>query len=234
MENKNSFLKVLEKVEYKIKKVQEQILAIRKWYQEEDVEKAYEAALYLEELSEQTVLLSRILPAYTGIPHAAIDVLNMMTLCIPVEIGFTAEGWFSLRIPVLLPKKEAGSVDYVRSFLYPAMRDFFKNKEPVRYRNCVLIYRHIYDRTRPERKKRDHDNIEVNMVSDIVAMYVMTDDGPEVCSHYYCSAEGIEERTEIYVLPQKEFPLWLMTEKTIPEKGVALYETRTIDTKKDM
>lgn len=228
MEQVSTFLKVLSKVENKIHRMQEKTLVVRRFYQTGNVEGAYEAALNLEEISEQTVLLSRTLPAYTGVPHAAMDVTNLTALCIPVEIGFTAEGWFSLRIPALLPKKETGSADYIRSFLYSAMRGFFKDKKPVRYQNCVLIYRHVYDRSRPERKKRDHDNIEINMVSDIVAMYVMPDDGPEVCSHYYCSAEGMEERTEVYVIPQREFPMWLKTEKSMPEKGVTLYENKSI------
>lgn len=228
METVRTFLQVLDKAETKLKKMQEQSRMIRQLYEAGNIEQAYEMAMKLEEASERTVLLTRVLPASTGSPHAAMDTANLMALCIPVEIGFTAEGWFCLRIPALLPKKDAGSADYIRSFLYPAMRDFFMGKEPVRFTDCVLAYRHVYDRSRPERRLRDHDNIEINMVSDIVAMYVMPDDGPEICSHYYCSAEGNEERTEVYVVPKEQFPLWLVTEKAMPDKGVALYETRQI------
>lgn len=99
---------------------------------------------------------------------------------------------------------------------------------PVRYRDCVLIYRHVYSRDRPERRYRDHDNIEVNMVSDIVALYVMPDDSPKVCAHYYCSVSGMDERTEVYVVPKKDFPLWLVTERAMPDEGVRLYETQKI------
>ena len=60
--------------------------------------------------------------------------------------------------------------------------------------------------------RRDHDNIEVNMVSDIVAMYVLADDCPSVCSHYYCSAAGEEDRTTVYVVPKQDFPKWLQEE----------------------
>ena len=145
---------------------------------------------------------------------------------IPVKIGYTKEGWFSVRIPMLLPKKSKGSTDYIRSFLYPAMRDFFVEKSPVRYREAVLIYRHVYDRRRPERQMRDHDNIEINMVSDIVAMYVMPDDGPAVCAHYYCSAAAEQERTEVYVVPKGDFPTWLSGEAAMPDGGVELYEIK--------
>lgn len=228
MEAVSTFLQVLDKAETKFKKMQEQSRMTRQLYEAGNIAQAYEMAMKLEETSERTVLLTRVLPASTGAPHAAMDTANLIALCIPVEIGFTVEGWFGLRIPALLPKKDTGSADYIRSFLYPAMRDFFMGKEPVRFTDCVLAYRHVYDRSRPERRLRDHDNIEINMVSDIVAMYVMPDDGPKICSHYYCSAEGNEERTEVYVVPREQFPLWLTMEKTMPDKGVALYETRQI------
>ncbi len=222
------FLQALGKVEIRAKRLREQIVTARQFYEAGNRGQAYETAMKLEETAERMVLLARTLPAYTGSPHAAMDTDNLIALCIPVEIGFTVEGWFSLRLPMLLPKKAEGSADYIRSFLYPAMREFFMEKEPVRFKDCVLIYRHVYDRFRPERQKRDHDNIEINMVSDIVALYVMPDDGPEVCAHYYCSAEGAAERTEVYVVPKGDFPVWLVMEKTMPEKGVALYEKRQI------
>lgn len=108
---------------------------------------------------------------------------------------------------------------------------FSQNRPPVRYRDCVLAYRHIYSRDRPERQKRDHDNIETNMVSDIVALYVMPDDGPDICSHYSCGAEGVEERTEVYVILKKEFPDWLLKEPNMPEEECCCMKMRRFDRK---
>ena len=71
---------------------------------------------------------------------------------------------------------------------------------------------------------RDHDNIEINMVTDIVALYVMPDDCPKVCSHFYCSAAGSEDRTEVYVVPKEDFPAWLKAEKNMPDEGVNIFE----------
>ena len=225
MRQNNSFLKTLDKAEKKIDLMGEQIKNVRFLYDNGKMDEAYEKAMQLEETSEKAVLLTRVLPAYTGKPQACLEIENIIKICTPVEIGFTFEGWFSVRIPALLPKKSAGSADYIRSILYPAMYDFFKTAPPVRYTDCVLIYRHVYDKNRSDRKKRDHDNIEINMASDIVALYVMPDDGPEICTHYYCSAQGCSDRTEIYVIPKKDFILWLSLEKTMPDEGVKLYET---------
>ena len=228
MAGESSFIKVLDKAELAKRNLEAQMAYVRRFYQDANLQAAYEAALRLEEISEKLVLFTRRLPAYTGSPVAEAAVENCMAESIPVEIGFTAEGWFALRIPALLPKKASGSADYVRSFLYPAMRRFFQAQPPVRYRDCVLIYRHVYSRDRPERRYRDHDNIEVNMVSDIVALYVMPDDSPKVCAHYYCSTSGADDRTEVYVVPKEEFPLWLVTERAMPDQGVKLYEKQKI------
>ncbi len=189
-----------------------------------DLERMMPTALALAESAEQLTLLTRSLPAYTGHPRADIAVWDILRKEIVVEIGYTEQGWFVLRMPLLLPKKNGGSANYIRSFLYPAMQEFFREKPPVRYRDAVLIYRHVYDKTRPERQMRDHDNLEINIVSDIVAMYVMPDDGPSVCSHYYCSAAASRERTEVYVVPKADFMSWLTAEPTTPDTGVKLYE----------
>ena len=70
------------------------------------------------------------------------------------------------------------------------------------------------------------DVMAINVVSDIVALYVMTDDAPSLCRHYYCSACAEAERTEVYVVPDTDFPAWLEREKSMPDEGVTLYGNR--------
>lgn len=226
MESRNTFKSQFERLRNKEKTLRARIAAMEYYLDEEDSESYFQQALLIEECAEQLTLAARTLPSYIGHPDAETQVEAILKQEIPVEIGYTREGWFSVRIPMLLPKKSKGSTDYIRSFLYPAMRDFFVEKPPVRYREAVLIYRHVYDRRRPERQMRDHDNIEINMVSDIVAMYVMPDDGPAVCAHYYCSAAAEQERTEVYVVPKSDFPTWLSGEAAMPDGGVKLYEIK--------
>ena len=226
MESRNTFKSQFERLRNKEKTLRARIAAMEYYLDEEDRESYFQQALLIEECAEQLTLAARTLPSYIGHPDAEVQVEAILKQEIPVEIGYTKEGWFSVRIPMLLPKKSKGSTDYIRSFLYPAMRDFFVEKPPVRYREAVLIYRHVYDRRRPERQMRDHDNIEINMVSDIVAMYVMPDDGPAVCAHYYCSAAAEQERTEVYVVPKGDFPTWLSGEAAMPDGGIELYEIK--------
>ena len=224
MESRNTFKSQFERLRNKEKTLRARIAAMEYYIDEEDRESYFQQALLIEECAEQLTLAARTLPSYIGHPDAEGQVEAILKQEIPVEIGYTKEGWFSVRIPMLLPKKSKGSTDYIRSFLYPAMRDFFVEKPPVRYREAVLIYRHVYDRRRPERQMRDHDNIEVNMVSDTIAMYVLNDDAPMCCNHFYCSAASTWERTEVYVVPVQDFPQWLAQEHLIPDKGVMLRE----------
>jgi len=92
----------------------------------------------------------------------------------------------------------------------------------------VLAYRHVYCRERPERAYRDHDNIEVNMVTDIITLYLLPDDAPRRCAHYYCSAAGAEDQTEVYVIPTSRFPTWLAAEQANDLEEERLYETSEI------
>ena len=106
---------------------------------------------------------------------------------------------------------------------------FMRNDQrALRYKECILIYRHVYSRTYDERKYRDHDNIELNMVTDTVAVRVMADDSPMLCRHYYCSAVGDNERTEVYVIPRSDFFKWLEMEDHIPESGLKVEKTPSI------
>lgn len=220
--NETPFEKSLRRASVLSIRLENEISQTKKLAENGEIKIAYELALKAANTSEKLTLVTRALPAYTGCPTAKEDVELQIADSIPIDIGFTIEGWFSIRIPALLPKKTEGSASYIRSYLYPVMKHFFSYVPPVKYSDCVLIFRHIYNKNRPERQYRDHDNIEVNMVADVVALYVMRDDTPLKCCHYYCSAAGEEERTEVYVVPKKEFPNWLVLEKTFPQKGVFL------------
>ncbi|MCL2816249.1 MAG: DUF6100 family protein [Oscillospiraceae bacterium] len=223
-EQASPFKKEVLYAEKQLKKMQESMEAIKQNLEAGDIEGAYKKSFDFAAAAEKLTLISRQLPAYTGNPQAQKMSEKIITDNIPVRIGFTYEGWFGVIIPALLPKKQKGSVDYIREYLYLAMGEFFRGKPPVRYTDSVIIFRHIYQHNRPERHYRDHDNIEVNIVTDIIAHYVLFDDSPRHCSNYYCSAPGYENRTEVFVVPKSEFITWIADADTHKNKGVTLYE----------
>ena len=222
----SDFLRAAERARGLLRQAQSELMQTQQLAEGGDMAGAFESAFAFAARVERLTLLARALPAYTGHPRAAKRTETLLKESIPVEMGFTKEGWFCLRIPALLPKKGGGSPSYIRDFLYPAMRRFFSSKLPASYPDCVLIFRHIYDRRRPERAWRDHDNIEVNMVADIVALYLLPDDAPRRCAHYYCSAAGDQDRTEVYVVPCEGLTAWLHAVKSGALEGVELLENR--------
>ena len=94
-------------------------------------------------LSEGVTLRVRSLPGHTGHPLAREHLRSAIREAVPVELGFTEQGWFCLRMP---------------------MR----------------------------------------------------------CRHYYCSAAGTVERTEVYLVPRTEYHAWLELENHIPDIGISL------------
>jgi len=224
MNNQTPFERCLNQVSRTLIKVNVALEDVQTHILRGDIKGAFEAAFDLEDQSEKLTLLTRELPAYTGHPKAKEILEDVMLKTFPIRIGFTEDGWFCVMIPALLPKKEKGSADYIGDLLYLAMVRYWRDKQPVRYTDCVLVFRHVYDRERPERNFRDHDNIELNKITDIIALFVMPDDAPMQCRHYYCSARGSENRTEVYVVPNCEFTQWVVLESIISEQGVKLYE----------
>lgn len=225
-EQQSPFEKEIARADRQLRKIHEPMEAMKRKLDDGDVPGAYIEAFNLADTAEKLTLITRQLPAYTGNPQASKMIEQHILDNVPVRMGFTPEGWFGVIIPALLPKKYKGSADYFRDILYLSMGRFFRGKQPVRYTDCVLIFRHVYQRARPERQYRDHDNIELNAVADIIALYVLFDDSALRCSHYYCSAPGDENRTEILVVPQREFAQWLLVSKNEKVKGVILYENR--------
>lgn len=198
-------------------KLLKQLNAVKSDYAEKRMEDALEKSVTAAKLSEAVTLKTRALPAHTGHPQAEALVRETIVQAVPVEIGFTEQGWLKIEMPILLPRKEKSSRSYIRGFLYPALEQFAFSREKIRYRNCVLIFRHVYDCNRPEREYRDHDNIELNTVVDAIAMFFLVDDTPLECRHYYCSAAGDAEKTEVYIVPRDDFQHWMDMENDPPK-----------------
>lgn len=219
----SDFLRSVSQAQKRLKQAGVELARTQALAEQNDMAGAFGAAFAFEAEVEKLALVARAMPAYTGHPRAIDLTQVLLEETIPIEMGYTEQGWFCLRIPALLPKKGAGSPVYIQQALYPAMRRFFEGKVPASYPDCVLAYRHVYDERRPERACRDHDNIELNMVTDIIALYLMPDDAPLRCAHFYCSAVGQGDRTEVYVIPREQFPTWMYASFHDRLKEVALY-----------
>jgi hypothetical protein len=182
--------------------------------------------LKLVALHEKACLKMRKFPSYLGNPNAMKEVQEIIDEVMNVEVGYTEQGWFSVRMPFLLPKKESGSSEYVKNMLYSSLSKFFKNKVRDVPKQAVLVYRHVYEESHPEKQMRDHDNIEINQVSDCIVLWAMEDDSPKYCEHFYMSARGDKSRTEVYVIPREEFGEFVKIRDNMPKEEVKLYDFR--------
>jgi hypothetical protein len=182
--------------------------------------------LKLVALHEKACLKMRKFPSYLGNPNAMKEVQEIIDEVMNVEIGYTEQGWFCVRMPFLLPKKESGSSEYVKNMLYSPLSKFFKNRVREVPKQAVLVYRHVYEESHPEKQMRDHDNIEINQVSDCIVLWAMEDDSPKYCEHFYMSARGDKSRTEVYVIPREEFGEFVKIRDNMPKEGVKLYDFR--------
>ena len=221
----NNFLVTLEKVNKVLDRAKLSCETIGILHEKGDFEELYDECFKLARSGERIALHTRMLPAYTGKPGTPALVWNLILEDYPMEIGYTEEGWFGIRIPMLMPKKGTGQVNYLRDILYTILGKYVNEHRIVRSeKKTVMIFRHVYTDGRSERQWRDHDNFEVNMVSDVIAMYMLVDDSPTYCSHYHCSALGESECTEIYLVPKNEFSTWLCLEPAMPKEGCLLGE----------
>lgn len=127
--------------------------------------------------------------------------------------GITVErqpAWYKIVIPALLPKKKPSrSCAFIVDPLIYSMNRFCQDNQIQKMEKCVFCFRHIYTSDMPERAIRDHDNIEVKQVQDVIADKLVIDDSGHRCSNFYTSAIGKRESTEIYVMLPDVLPEWL-------------------------
>lgn len=183
---------------------------------EEDVESSFflKTISHLEQKTEKLAAISRIFPF--SLPDRKILLQTLENSIVQenkVFIEYTPEHWFHAIIPNLLPKKENnkvhGSAEYIRTTFLVAMQKFFTQHKAIPYfKKNVLIIQNDYSKNRRDYGYRDHDNIEVNAVSDIVMIFCAKDDAGSLCNHFYCSATDENDQTEIFLMPEEDFACW--------------------------
>ena len=111
----------LEKTIKRAEKLLQKLKSVRELYGERKIETAMKESVSAVKLAEELTLLVRSLPAHTSHPQARELVQSAIRSTVPVDIGFTEQGWLCLRMPILLPRKEKSSLSYIRDFLYPVL-----------------------------------------------------------------------------------------------------------------
>ena len=130
---------------------------------------------------------------------------------ITVSVEITQEGYLSLHLPVVLPKRsDLDRSRYLAGVLREAIRRKYRNQLPPKFSACVLVYEHIYDLS-SNRRFIDHDNMELKHCQDVLEAAFLVNDTSALCASFQCSHKGESDSTCIWILTPEQFPEWLST-----------------------
>ena len=202
-EQTQEILKTIDKVERQTEDFTLTLRRARRAIEMND-QSATELLLTAYEQKERSTLLCRALPLYSPNPLTREKTTKALTDATYAKCGYTAEGWFCAVIPTLLPKKRNTSTGYIKEIMYASLERFFMDKQIRRFGKCTVIFRHVYNRDNPKRAWRDHDNIEVKKVLDVVSLFFLMEDNMAHCDLYYTAKPSDSYSTEIFIAPKPE------------------------------
>ena len=159
--------------------------------------------------SEKTSIRLREFAAATLPPEHTSPNIIVSDPSITISVGVSHEGYLSLHLPVMLPKRnDEDRSRYLAGLLRVAIREKFRDQLPPKFGACVLIYEHIYDLSRCHRFI-DHDNMELKHCQDVLEAAFLINDTSALCSAFQCSHCGEQDSTRICILTPEQFPEWL-------------------------
>ena len=117
---------------------------------------------------------------------------------------------FEIELPCLFPhRKQRQSSEYLTDPLYFLLSQYTDSHPIRKYTDCVVCFVHEYNRDLPNRRIRDYDNLEQKQMLDVIAAFVLKDDGGMCCDSYNMVALGDADKTRIFIMPRKRFCTWL-------------------------
>ena len=124
--------------------------------------------------------------------------------------GYSVEernGVICIRTPALpLKKRYRSNCSYIAVPLAHVLKQYSREHEIHRLRDAIVTIRHNYPSDLPVRYIRDHDNIEVKKVLDVVSLYFLLEDNMAHCDLYYTAKASDTYFTEIFIAPKPENP----------------------------
>ena len=128
-------------------------------------------------------------------------------------------GIVKIQLPCLIPKRSKRGSAFIADPLSTVLRKFVHDHQPscLPFLHCVISITHVYDKTLPIKGRvRDHDNIELKGIMDVINMYLLTDDVGTLCDIYSTSKTGSADMTRITIMEQDMFPEWILRHKNSP------------------
>ncbi len=120
------------------------------------------------------------------------------------------DGLLEITLPCLLPKRQKRqSSEFLIDPIHAALNQYARSHPMPQFQHCVVCFSHVYCQEQPERRVRDYDNLELKQLLDVVASFIMVDDGGLLCDAYNTTELGDTDCTRISIMSQSRFPAWL-------------------------
>ena len=119
------------------------------------------------------------------------------------------EGMYELTLPGLMPKRRSTrGIEYLIDPLMAALERFAREHGVVRFPHYTVCFVMVYDRTLPERRIRDYDNLELKAVLDAAACFLMESDSGLLCDAYHSTELGETDCTRMFIMDSRCYPRW--------------------------
>lgn len=202
----NFFDNQLKKINKILKDFNKSINIINQVEHSLNFQQILEESFHLAKISENLTEHVRLLPSFTGYNKSQEEIEKII---IENNVSVSCSNdVIHIKMNSLLPKKENERAGYIRTNLIVALKHYCENNnveiitEPV-----VVVFKHNY--SDKHRMWRDHDNVEINVVMDALALYFLSDDTSKSCDHFYFSSPSDYDNTDIYIIKQTKFHKWL-------------------------
>ena len=134
-----------------------------------------------------------------------------------------------ITLPSLMPKRKRSQ--YPEFLLDPftaALSQYTAEHALPQFSSCVVCFCQIYDRSLPERRIRDYDNVEFKQLLDVAAAYVLVDDSGQLCELHCRTELGGEDCTKLFIMSEERFPWWFMErQRKLAKSEIFNHENRT-------
>ncbi len=108
----------------------------------------------------------------------------------------------TIKMPSLISKKKIYNNDFLCEPLSHALEYFVRKFKFQKFKECVLIFNHIYEK---ETKIMDYDNLEIKSVIDNISLFLLEDDSGKYIDLYHTSEIKDKNYLQIYLMEKDKF-----------------------------
>ena len=215
--DKQALLRKIMGASDEIRRLQQDIIALQSIdivnYPENYSSLSQQAAIRCEFITHK---LRELVYGTTNIPKA--DYLKYATDNMGICISCSDDGIIGITIPCFIPHRRKKQTGLITEPLFAALAQFISSQSPElpfeRFNHCVICINHVYDKAMFEKgHKRDHDNIEIKGIIDVINTFLLTDDNGCLCDIYSTSELDSRDYTQISVMKKDMFPEWVQRHK---------------------